>query len=79
MLNLEKLAEIAKERNPKYNAVQEYSDAYEFFIDDGVIRDGGGDCSIVIEKASGKVMRWGEYFMDGNRTIVEIGEPKPLE
>lgn len=79
MLNVEELTEIAKKHNPKYNAMQEYADAYEFFINDGVVRYGGGDCSIVIEKNSGKLLRWGEYFMDGKRTIVEIGEVRPLE
>ena len=79
MLNLAEATEIAKSHNQKYDAVQEYADAYEFFINDGVERVGGGDCSVIVEKESGKMLRWGEYFMDGNRDINEIGEIRPLE
>ena len=79
MIDMRDAIKLAKERNDNYNTVQEYADAYEFFIDDGEIREGGGDCSTIIEKSSGKILRWNEYFMDGSRTIVEIGEPKSLE
>lgn len=79
MLDLGKATEIAKKHNPKYNAVQEYADAYEFFIDDGVVRMGGGDCSVIVEKSNGKLLRWSEYFMDSSKTISEIGEAKPLD
>ena len=76
---MRKAIELAKERNDNYNAVQEYADAYEFFVDDGEIREGGGDCSTIIEKSSGKILRWNEYFMDSSRTIVEIGGAKHLD
>ncbi len=79
MLDLEKIIELAKERNASFNAIQEYADAYEFFIDDDVIREGGGNCSIVIEKSNGNILRWSEYFMDSHRTIVKIGEAKHLD
>lgn len=79
MIDAREAIKLAKEYNDKYNAVQEYADAYEFFIDDGVIRDGGGDCSTIIEKSSGKILRWSEYFMDSSRAIVEIGGVKHLD
>lgn len=79
MLDLVKAAAIAKKRNEKYNAVQEYADAFVFFIDDGIERDGGGDGPIIVEKNTGNLLRWAEYFMDGKRMISEIGEKKRLD
>ena len=78
MFDLKEATEIAKKHNSKYNAVQEYADAYEFFIDDGVVRMGGGDCSIIIDKNTGSVLRWAEYFMDSNRNVSAMGEIKPI-
>ena len=79
MIDLTAAIKMAKERNEKYNAVQEYADAYVFSVDDGVERDGGGDSPIVIEKGTGRFLRWAEYFMDGKRAISEIGEMKRLD
>ena len=78
MITRERAVELAKEHNKKYDAYQEYADAYEFFISGNEIQYGGGDNSIIIEKANGKLLRWSEYFMDGKRTIVEIGESVKL-
>lgn len=77
MINLEQAIEIAKNHNDKYNAFQEYADAYEFFIDDGEIRYGGGDNSIFILKRDGKLLRFADYVM-GNRNAVEIGGTKRI-
>lgn len=79
MITLKEAIDIALGRNPKFNAFQEYADAYEFFIDDGIIREGGEDNSCIIEKKNGTVLRWPAYFMDGKRTIVEIGEPRKID
>lgn len=73
MITIERAIELAKTRNAKYDSYQEYADAYEFFISGNDIQYGGGDNSIIIEKANGKILRWNEYFMDGKRKIVEIG------
>lgn len=78
MITLEQAIDIAVNRNEKYNAVQEYADAYEFFIDDGEIRYGGGDNGVIIEKSTGNVLRWAEYFMR-KKNVIEIGEPKKIK
>lgn len=74
MITIERAIEIARTRNQKYDAYQEYADAYEFFISGNEIQYGGSDNSIIIEKAGGKILRWSEYFMDVKRNIVEIGD-----
>ena len=75
MITLKDAIRIAKERNNNFNAYQEYEDAYEFFVDDGEITAGGGGRCCIIEKADGKILPWAIYFMDADRSIVEIGEP----
>ena len=75
MITLQEAINMAKKWNPKYDAYQEYEDAFEFFIDDGEIRIGGGDNAIIIEKENGKRLPWALYFMDADRDIVEVGEP----
>lgn len=74
MITIEQAIKIALERNNQYNAYQEYKDAFMFFIDDGVIREGGGDNGVIIEKETGNILRWNQYFMDENREITEIGD-----
>ena len=78
MITLEEATKIAKDRNPRVDTVQEYADAYEFFIDDGVIRHGGAENSFMVEKTSGSIIRWPAYFMSGKYNVVEIGEPKKI-
>lgn len=78
MITLQEAIDIAKKHNPGFNAYQEYADAYEFYIDDGVLREGGADMSCIVEKASGNMLHWPVYFMDGKRNIVEIGAPKKI-
>lgn len=69
---------IAKEWNEKFDTYQEYEDAYEFFVDDGITAAGGNhDC--IIDKESGRKIPWALYFMDAERNIVEVGEPVKLE
>jgi len=82
MITLQDAIRIANEWNPKYDTYQEYEDAYVFFIDDGVVRIGGGDNCLIIEKANGNKLHFAQYFMDADRVIVEVGEPvrfKPRE
>ena len=74
MITLQEAIAIAKKWNDKFNTYQEYKDAYEFYVDDGATYDGGG-YSCVIEKESGKVLRWEKYFMDPEREIVQVGKP----
>lgn len=74
LITIEEAIEIAKKRLPSVDSYQEYADAYEFFIDDGEVRIGGAECSFVVEKSGGNILRWAAYFMDGNRDVVEIGE-----
>lgn len=78
MIGIEEAIKIAKEHNNKYNAFQEYADAYEFFINDGEIRYGGGDNSIFVLKRDGKILRFADYAM-GNRNAVEIGRVKEID
>lgn len=79
MIGFEEAVKTAKARNEKYNAVQEYSDGYCFFIDDGEIREGGGDNSIIVEKGNGQILRFAEYFLSGKYSAVEISEPKKID
>jgi len=79
MITLNEATSIALERNDRFDTYQEYADAYVFYIDDGVISDGGGNRNCVIEKKNGSVLSWSMYFMNANRNIVEIGKPKKIE
>lgn len=82
MITLQEAIRIAEEWNPKYDTYQEYDDAYVFFIDDGIIRYGGGDNCLIVEKANGNKLHFAQYYMDANREITEVGEPvsfKPCE
>lgn len=78
MITLKEAIKIAKDWNDKYDAYQEYEDAYEFYIDDGVIREGGPDNSSIIEKASGKRIQGAIYFLSGQYDPVEVGDPKKI-
>lgn len=78
MITFKEAVNIALDRNPNFNAVQEYADAYEFYIDDGITREGGGDNSCIVEKKNGAVLHWPVYFLDFERVVVAIGEPKKL-
>lgn len=78
-VNKEAAIKTALNRNPKYDTVQEYEDAYEFSISGSEINYGGIDCSCVVEKGTGKLLRWNEYFMDAERSIVKIGDPEMIE
>lgn len=71
MITKKEAIDFALSRNPKFDTITEYADAYEFSIDDGVERFGGEDASCVIEKATGNFLRWYEYFMDTKRNVVE--------
>lgn len=68
-ISINEAIKIAKERNEKVDTIQEYDDAWEFFTDDGIVRYGGGDCSFVVLKENGNVLRFYEYFMDTSRKI----------
>lgn len=78
MISLQEAVEIAKKRNPKFDTCQEYADAYVFYVDDGVVYYGGAEHNCIVEKSTGKTIWWSNYFMDGNRNVVEIGEPKKI-
>ena len=78
MITFEEALQIAAEKNGAFDTVQEYSDAFVFFINDGVIRYGGAEAGCVIEKRTGNKLRWNEYFMDDKRNIVPIGIPRSL-
>ena len=75
MINMEKAFAIAKERLPGIDIVQEYMDAYYFYVDDGEIY-AGGNSSVIVDKRTGKILGWPEYFMDDKRNIVEVGIKK---
>lgn len=75
----EAAVKIALNRNPKYDTVQEYEDAYEFSISGNEINYGGIDCSCIVEKETGKLLRWNEYFMDTERRIVKVRNPETIE
>ena len=75
MITLEKAIELAKNWNPKYDTCQEYEDAFEFYIDDGIERAGGSDNASIFEKATGKRIQWAIYFLSGQYNPVEVGDP----
>lgn len=78
MITLKEAIAIAKARNSKVDTYQEYEDVYSFYIDDGVIRIGGGDCAFYVRKSDGKVFRCYEYNLPNpeyEHTVVEIGGP----
>lgn len=78
MITLQEAIAIAKKWNNKFDAYQEYEDAYEFFVDDGEITVGGNhEC--IINKENGKKIPWALYFMDADRNIVKVGEPVKIE
>lgn len=79
MVTKKEAMEIALAQNPKYDTITEYADAYEFSINDGEIHYGGADNSCIIEKSTGKHLRWYEYFMDGKRNVVETVGPQKIE
>ena len=74
-ITLKEAIDIARERNNKFDAVQEYKDAWEFYIDDGIERYGGGDCGIVVLKDGGEIMRFYEYFLNPKRRVLKCGKP----
>lgn len=82
MITLKEAIDIAKRRNSKVDTYQEYEDAYEFFIDDGVVRIGGGDCSFVVRKSDGKILRFYQYHLPNpeyEHTVVEVGKPVKID
>ncbi len=82
MITLKDAIKFAEEWSSKFDAYQEYEDAYEFYVDDGIITVGGAERNLIIDKSTGKRIPWAMYFMDADRKIVEIGEPvrfKPRE
>lgn len=68
---------IAKNRNERYDTVQEYEDAFYFYEEKDTIQE-GGDCGIVVLKKKGSLLRPFSYLLDGNRKVKEIGEPKRI-
>ena len=74
MITLKEAIKIAKAWNEKYDAYQEYEDAYEFYINDGVLRAGGPDNSSIIEKATGKRIQWAIYFLSGQYDPKKVGD-----
>ena len=75
MITLKEAVVTAKGWNEKYDAYQEYEDAYAFYIDDGIIRDGGPDNGLIIDKESGKRIPFAIYFLSGKYDPVEVGNP----
>lgn len=71
--------EIAKNRKPDIDTVQEYIDAYEFYKKTEDIPMGGSGCSFIVTKSGGNVLRWADYFMDLSRKVTEVGEPRSIE
>lgn len=78
-ISLEEAIEIATSYSSKFNAYQEYEDAYEFYVDDGVIAAGGGERNYIIDKQTGERILWAEYFLSGKFDPVEIGDPVKLK
>lgn len=79
VITKEEAIKLAKTRNSLINAYQEYADAYEFYIDNDDVYEGGSNCSFVVEKQTGNILRWPDYFMDSSRNVIEIGEPEIIE
>ena len=64
MITLEQATQIAHARNKDYNGLEEYEDAWYFFLDDGITRT-GGDTGIVVLKESGETMIFHQYITKG--------------
>lgn len=73
MVSFEDAKKIALERNKEYNRCQKYEDAYYFYLDDGIMRD-GGDVGIIVEKETGEIIRPYMYFIGSKRRVKEVGE-----
>ena len=78
MITYEQAETIARKRNEAVNTVQEYADAYCFYVDDGIERAGGGEQGFLVAKKDGFIIRWADYFMDPSRDAVEVGGPRRL-
>ena len=78
VITYEEALEIAKNRNADIDTVQEYKDAYEFYKKTDDIPMGGSGCSFIVTKSGGNILRWADYFMDLNKKVIEIGEPKNI-
>ncbi len=78
-ISLPEAARIATDCNKKYDAVQEHSDGYSFFIDDGIQRDGGPDNGIIVLKEEGRIVPLAEFFLSGKYEADPVGEKKKLK
>lgn len=79
MITLEEAMKIAKSRSENFDTYQEYEDAYAFYVDDGEICDGGGGRFCIIEKASGRIVPFGPYYLTGDHDVVSVGEPVKIK
>ena len=79
LITYEEALAIAKERKVDIDTVQEYADAYEFYKYTEEPPAGGTECSFIVTKSGGHILRWSDYFMDLNRKVIEIGEPRSIE
>lgn len=79
MISSEKALEIAKGIEPEVAIVQEFSDARYFTLasDDEEPRAGGGGY-VIVEKKTGHTILWPDYFLDDERDVIEMGEPREI-
>lgn len=79
VITYEEALEIARKRKEDIDTVQEYADAYEFYKQmDEPPAAGGPDCSFIVTKSGGNILRWAEYFMDTSRKVIPIKEPRKI-
>lgn len=71
-VTIEDALAYAKKRDSRLNCYQEFEDAYYFYLDDGIVRDGAPGC--IILKNTAELMLFPDYFLTGIFDCVEVGE-----
>ncbi len=75
MITLKEATQIAKKISPEYNEMQEYTDAWYCYVDDGDFHVGGPQTGKVILKDSGNVIYPYEYFLGDDYEAEDVGDP----
>lgn len=79
MITFEEAVRIAKEYDPELNECAEYSDAWDFYLNDGIYRDGGPHSGVIVLKDGGKKLRGYEYFMGDKYECIDMEHVIKLE
>lgn len=72
-VTLEDALAYAKQRDSRLNCYQEYENAYNFYLDDGIMRTGAP--GFIILKNTAELLYFPDYFLTGKYDCVEVGKP----